>query len=702
MPARALPGGIGAVGTAMARFFHPSQKIREKWPQDDKRRINGALVVGEGVRRIRHKDQMCYLVRIGDIDDNTVFHISKKNFKVTLSGPIPFESEVRAPAPPPAADAPAVDEQRTSSRNVVANVGNLTRGGTREEIEELHRNGITVDDDNEPAPENTAPDFAEEAVPTGGTWEKPTYCIRRANSDFSDSAGKFKSHRWDEIVEYDELELFRMCFPEGYVRDVVIPMTNKTLTTNMTLKEFYVWLGCLFFMACYEGVPDRDLWWSTKNIDMFDGAPFRLNAYMTKKRFKEITASIQYTDQDAPLLFVDRFHEVRQMIYAFNQHYEQEYTPSWLNCVDESMNSWLNKFAPGFMTLPRKPHPFGNEYHSIADGDGGRFIMWRIKLVEGKDRPKLPNGKPAFESQWERKYPKAPTVATLLAMTEPIHRTGKIVTGDSGFCVTQGVLALHDAGVFGQFLIKKRQHWPKKVPGDYIDRHMSSKPLGYTESYVQEIEGKRFFVHCTKDKDYVTKMMSTHGVLDEIQDHVTYRQVDGKWVSFKYAEYLSRHNRAKHWVDDVNNRRHDPIGLEQVWATKWWPNRQFTFICSIAEVNAGQARGRARKEPAEPTLQFRKQLALKMLTNNLDSRGVVPTSPMRLRRTTNSVHVHKKRDRFAGRWNPYSRKFNECKTEYVRRPCSVCRKTTREYCACAPERDLCRVCFGLHLLEHEG
>jgi hypothetical protein len=53
MPARALPGGIGAVSTAMARFFHPSQKIWEKWPQDNKRRIHGALVVGEGVRRIR-------------------------------------------------------------------------------------------------------------------------------------------------------------------------------------------------------------------------------------------------------------------------------------------------------------------------------------------------------------------------------------------------------------------------------------------------------------------------------------------------------------------------------------------------------------------------------------------------------------------------------------------------------------------------
>ena len=62
-------------------------------------------------------------------------------------------------------------------------------------------------------------------------------------------------------------------------------------------------------------------------------------------------------------------------IVSFNDHYASEYRLLWLSCLDESMNSWLNKFCPGFMSLPRKPHPFGNEYHSIADGDGGRPIM---------------------------------------------------------------------------------------------------------------------------------------------------------------------------------------------------------------------------------------------------------------------------------------------------------------------------------------
>ena len=86
------------------------------------------------------------------------------------------------------------------------------------------------------------------------------------------------------------------------------------------------------------------------------------------------------------------------MINAFNDHYEENYIPSWLSCLDELMNSWLEKFCPGFMTVTRKPDPLGTEYHIIADGDAGKPIMWRIKIQEGKDRTKDEKGKWAFPS----------------------------------------------------------------------------------------------------------------------------------------------------------------------------------------------------------------------------------------------------------------------------------------------------------------
>jgi hypothetical protein len=119
------------------------------------------------------------------------------------------------------------------------------------------------------------------------------------------------------------------------------------------------------------------------------------------------------------------------------------------------------------MCVPRKPHPFGNEYHSIADGDGGKPILWRIKLVEGKDRPKKEDGWTwAYPSEYDRL---PATAKTMMTMTKPIHGQGKVVVGDSGFCVRDGVIACHRAGVFFQAYVKKRKAWPRGVPGDEID-----------------------------------------------------------------------------------------------------------------------------------------------------------------------------------------------------------------------------------------
>jgi hypothetical protein len=139
-------------------------------------------------------------------------------------------------------------------------------------------------------------------------------------------------------------------------------------------------------------------WWSQKKpIDQY-GAPFLLNDVMSMGRFGAIDAVIWYTGKPPPSDFEDKFHDMRELKDAFNTHYAENYTPSWLSCLDESMNTWLNKKCPGFMTVERKSDPSGNEYHSIADGDDGKPIMWRIKIQEGKDQPKKADGTWAFLS----------------------------------------------------------------------------------------------------------------------------------------------------------------------------------------------------------------------------------------------------------------------------------------------------------------
>ena len=113
-----------------------------------------------------------------------------------------------------------------------------------------------MDDDNEPAPENAKP--SAPATQTIWQWVTPTICPRRADVNFRNTKGVWRLHRWPKISEMAELSLFRMAFPEQWVRDVLIPATNEEIAgDDITLQEFYVYLGCHFFMTRFEGISDQ-------------------------------------------------------------------------------------------------------------------------------------------------------------------------------------------------------------------------------------------------------------------------------------------------------------------------------------------------------------------------------------------------------------------------------------------------------------
>ena len=219
--------------------------------------------------------------------------------------------------------------------------------------------------------------------------------------------------------------------------------------------------------------------------------------------------------------------------------------------------------------------------------------------------------------------------------------------------------------------LKRRRGWKDYTWND-ISRMTEFDPLfrmAFPEEFVRET-----VIPATNKK--LSKKMTR--LVQEIPDHVTYRYINNEWKSFKYVEPMSRHNNAKHWIDDVNNRRHDPIGLEDVWGTKWWPTRQFTFICSLAEVNAVNSRARARKATADPQLEFRRKLAMDMMENTIGNTGVCPNSPIRPKRKRNEEHVHDKRPTYTGAWDSKNKTWGKVKTEYMRLNCETCKNGTRD------------------------
>ena len=77
-------------------------------------------------------------------------------------------------------------------------------------------------------------------------------------------------------------------------------------------------------------------------------------------------------------------------------------------------------------------------------------------------------------------------------------------------------------------VILDRNRSEERRSGDAINTYFANKELGSAKTFRQVLYGKPFLVHCHKEDRYVTKIMSTHGLINEISTHKTYRRVSGE------------------------------------------------------------------------------------------------------------------------------------------------------------------------------
>ncbi len=128
------------------------------------------------------------------------------------------------------------------------------------------------------------------------------------------------------------------------------------------------------------------------------------------------------------------------------------------------------------------------------------------------------------------------------------------------------------------------------------------------------------------------------------------------------------------------------------------PTIHFPVIGGGGELCAGSG---AREEGGcQANIDFLKEPGNAGVTQKIGSSGMAAASPPCLWRRTSTVHMLKKRATREGKWNYSTRAFNKVNSDYVRYPCSNCRKLIRTYCSCDPGAPLCSICFGLHSQEH--
>ena len=344
------------------------------------------------------------------------------------------------------------------------------------------------------------------------------------------------------------------------------------------------------------------------------------------------------------------------------------------------------------MFVPQKPHPMGNEYHSICCGLSG--VMYAIEMVEGKDKP--------VERQNGTNQNHGRTVGLLLRLCKSIYGRGMVVILDSGFCVLKGLVMLWKVGVFASAVIKKRRYWPKYVPGAAMDEHCETLKVGECDCLHGELDNTTYSLFVMKDVDYNMKLMSTYGGLLEPDDakERTRQLDDGTIATFKYMEPFYNHYKFRHAVDDHNNLRHSPISLEETWITRRWENRVFAFLLAITEVNMFLVHRYWIWEPNQQQtfLQFCRQLARALIHNEF-MKSDTAVGPRKSKRGWTHEHnivrapPHAK-NFVCGKWRCTA------KDKYQKYTCrSVdCKSLIQTCCSCSPGVWMCNACHTRHVM----
>ena len=722
--------GIGAKLNLSKNVIHPSKIVSETdaWKNISPRhKVESFLVIGRYTKTIRRTSVDDAILMRHELVDNVIFYCHPKfasQKAISEEGPAEQFFKVPEVVVNPARVTPPVVRTavvRTAVEESVPEVPGELRtlsGSNAEDIQLVRAMGFSVDDDNDPAPENVPE--ASGTPATNGLLEGQEFGPhpvdpRVANGcayDQNPRVYKYYNFTTGMLLNVPYIKIYLLFLAAEYILDrVIVPATNRKLQRNTTQRpltygEFLRFIGIWLFLSTMSRYP-RWQYWSTKPISLSWGPSVRCNNWMSAKRFNAILESLMYTNANPPP-YKDRFWQIREMVTKWNKHMTEIFFSGWVTCLDESMSIWENMYTcPGWMYVPRKPHTKGNEWHTICCGLCG--ILFFMEIVEGKDRPpQLPALNTSGVFGDTRKL--GATVGLLLRMCKPIYHSGKIVILDSGFCVLSGIIELAKKGVFAGAQIKKRRYWPKGIPGKFLVDRFKNTAVGAANAIRGTLSGVKYNVFILNEHDYVSMIMSTYGTLREVAASVTSRREklgDGSVVKriFNYTETFSNHYKFRHLIDDHNNLRHALPAIEVTWKTFRWENRVFAFILAVSEINTFLFLRFFVWKPSttkEPTLlQFRRSLALQLIDNQwlVD---IVDDSPRRSKRQRVVGHSYVKCGKGASKFVGGKWEFLD-KCAYQMKTCSTngCKTLTRSYCDCSVGEWFCIECYAKHRIDVE-
>ena len=209
--------------------------------------------------------------------------------------------------------------------------------GASEEVNTIEalRGVVDIDDDNEPAPKNVpaTADTSNRVLST--EWGHDGFCFWKSQN-FGSTHARI-NFSVDPTCHGFYVQLFEGFFPKELLQNI-IDIVNEKMNSEeeVVYAAFLQWIGIWVLMSMVDGVDCRSFW-STKNVDAFDGAPFCLTPFMSCRQFEKILYNIGYMKEDPPQHH-DCFWEVQTMLQMWNNNMGTNFLLSWINCIDESMS----------------------------------------------------------------------------------------------------------------------------------------------------------------------------------------------------------------------------------------------------------------------------------------------------------------------------------------------------------------------------
>ena len=167
--------GVGAKCSCLSRFVHPSQHIRDIYPNPvSGHHLEGCLTIPQEVKKVSRRDQLCIIVHHDDFktaDGEFIkLHAVKRYFKVTEEGDPdlffddPGESQGQGEATPD--PLPDVVGEVLNGQSEINNTLEALRGI------------VDIDDDNELAPENVPAPTDDPVGYLSTDWGHNGFCFR--------------------------------------------------------------------------------------------------------------------------------------------------------------------------------------------------------------------------------------------------------------------------------------------------------------------------------------------------------------------------------------------------------------------------------------------------------------------------------------------------------------------------------------------